>query len=346
MILKLSPLDHQTNNVVRKVKNCHISRFYIKGLILQRERKFDRDMSEIENKPTPQKKPNTLAIGLGVGIALLIGFLIYGYMENEKLAEEKARTEAQLEKTYFQLDSIGDELNDKILTISQLGGDVDSLIQVKEQLETEKEQIRNRTNRQISDLQGKVNGFRELLVAQDEEIVRLKALNEELYTENTELKEQTNELNKSLRNLNDTKSELEQKVAVAGQLRIENMKVVAVNSRGKERENDFRNRHIDKLRIEFEVSENKVAEIESKDILVRIVAPDGNVLFDVTRGSGSFIFEDREMFYTDKQEILYDRSTQKLSFLYDKGSEYSLGLHKVEAYTEDYLMGSGSFTVR
>ena len=304
------------------------------------------DMSELENKPTPQKKSSGLVIILGIGVVILIGFLVYGYLEKEKLIGEKEATEAELDKAYFSLDSIGDELSEKILTISQLGGDVDSLVMVKEQLEEEKEQIRNRTNRQISDLQGRVNGFRELLLAQDEEIVKLKALNEELYTENSELKVETNELNKSLQNLNDTKSELEQKVAVAGQLKIENMRIVAVNSRGKERESDFRNRHIDKLKIEFNVTENKVAEIESKDILIRVVAPDGNVLFDVTRGSGSFIFEEREMFFTDKQDILYDRSTQKLSFLYDKGSEYNLGLHKVEVYTEDYMMGSGTFTVR
>ena len=304
-------------------------------------------MSESENiQSAPEKKPNYLAIILGVGVVLLVGFLIYGYLEKEKLLGEKELTEAELDQAYFQLDSIGDELSDKILTISELGGDVDSLIMVKEQLEAEKEQIRNRTTRQISDLQGKVEGFRELLVAQDEEIARLKAINEELVTENSELKVQTNELNQSIQNLNESKTELEQKVAVAGELRIEEMKVIAVNARGKEREGDFRNRHIDKLKVEFLVSENKVAEIESKDILIRLVAPDGNVLFDVTRGSGSFIFEDREMFYTAKQEILYDRTSQKLSFLYDKGSDYGTGLHRIEVYTEDYLMGSGSFTVR
>jgi len=287
-----------------------------------------------------------MAIILGVGVAILIGFLIYGYLENQRITGEKEMTEAQLDQAYFQLDSIGDELNDKILTISQLGGDIDSLVLVKEQLEVEKEQIRKRTTRQISDLQGKVEGFRELLVAQDEEIVRLKAINDELMTENTELKVQTNELSQSIQSLNQTKSKLEEKVAVAGQLKIEDMKIIAVNSRGKERERDIKNRHIDKLRIEFAVGENEVAEIESKDILVRVTAPDGNVLFDVTRGSGSFIFEDREMFFTAKQEILYDRSRQKLSFLYDKGSDYSLGLHRIEVYTDDYLMGSGTFTVR
>ena len=303
-------------------------------------------MSDLKQKPATPKRPNYLAIILGVGAAILLGFLIYFFQQNEQLAGEKALTDAELEQAYFQLDSIGDELNDRILTITQLGGEVDSLIVIKEQLEEEKEQIRKRTNRQIRDLQGKVEGFRELLLAQDEEIEKLKAINEQLSTENTELKVQANELNQSINDLSATKSELEQKVAVAGQLKADNMKVIAVNSRGKEREGDFKNRHIDKLRIQFDVAENEVAEIESKDIMVRIVGPDGNVLFDVARGSGSFIYEDRELFFTAKQEILYDRSRQSLSFLYDKGSDYNLGLHQVEVYTEDYLMGSGAFTVR
>jgi len=291
-------------------------------------------------------KPNYLAIALVLGLVVMGAILYSNYSEKTRLEGELTLSEGELETAYFQLDSIGDELSARIVTIVQLGGDVDSLIIVKKQLEEEKEQIRTRTSREIGRLQSRVEGFRELLVAQDEEIAKLKAINEELVTENTELKVETNQLNQSLRNLNETRTELEEKVAVAGQLKIENMKIIAVNSRGREREDDFRNRNIDKLKVEFDVSENPVAEIESKDVLVRIVAPDGNVLFDVTRGSGSFIFDDREMFFTAKQEILYDRSRQKLSFLYDKGSEYALGSHQIEVYTEAYLMGSGSFIVR
>ena len=103
---------------------------------------------------------------------------------------------------------------------------------------------------------------------------------------------------------------------------------------------------IENLRIEFTVGENKVAPIEGKELLLRVIAPDNNVLFDVTRGSGSFNFEGREMFYTVKKDILYDRSSQKVSILYNKGSEYSLGKHTVEVYTDDYLMGRGSFVVK
>ena len=124
------------------------------------------------------------------------------------------------------------------------------------------------------------------------------------------------------------------------------MVIAAVNSRGKETIGEFKNRQIESIKVTFNIAENKVAPVDGKDVLVRIVAPDGNVLFDVTRGSGTFMFDNREMYFTAKQEILFDNTRQKLSFLYNKGSEYALGIHKVEVYTDGYLMGAGSFTVK
>jgi cell division protein ZapB len=32
--------------------------------------------------------------------------------------------------------------------------------------------------------------------------------------------------------------------------------------------------------------------------------------------------------------------------MYEKGSEFAIGQHKVEVYTDDYLMGKGSFIVK
>ncbi|MEQ8809213.1 MAG: chromosome segregation protein SMC, partial [Imperialibacter sp.] len=217
---------------------------------------------------------------------------------------------------------------------------------VKEQLEKEKEAIRTRSNREIGQLKARVEGYRELLVAQDEEITKLKAINEKLLTENTGLKVEKNELTASIRDLNQSKNKLEEKVALASQLKVENMVVSAVNSRGKETVGEFKNRQVESIKVTFNIAENKVAPVDGKDVLVRIVAPDGNVLFDVTRGSGTFIFDNREMYFTAKQEILFDNTRQKLSFLYNKGSEYALGIHKVEVYTDGYLMGAGSFTVK
>lgn len=308
---------------------------------MEEQQKPDQPSQEKEKK----SKSPIVPILIGV-LLIVIGLVVNNHLENKKLEEEKAAQEELLDRTYAQLDSITNELNDKIITISQLGGEIDTLLKIREKLETERQEFRTRAFRQINDLQERVDGYKELLVLQDVEIKRLKEINEELVVENTTLKEEKNELNESLRDLNESKTELEEKVAIAGRLAVEGLQVFAVAENGKEREAEFRNRHIDKLKIDFYIEENQVAPIEGKDILVRIIAPDKNVLFDVTRGSGSFMFEGREMFFTAKQEILYDRRRHKMTYYYEKGSDYQSGQHLVEVYTDNYLMGKGSFTVK
>jgi cell division protein ZapB len=191
-----------------------------------------------------------------------------------------------------------------------------------------------------------VEGYELLLKTKDEEIEKLKTVNTQLLTENKSLKSQKNVLGDSINRLSQTKEDLASKVAIASELKVENVKILAVNDRGKERESPFKNRQVGKLKIEFNIAENNVAPIEGKKIMIRIIDENNQVLFDVARGSGTFIVEGKEEFYTASQEILFDNTKQKLTYLYDKGSEYTSGTYKLEIYTDNYFMGSGQFVVK
>ena len=135
-------------------------------------------------------------------------------------------------------------------------------------------------------------------------------------------------------------------MTLLSRLKIEKFQVFAIDSKGKERSNEFRNRQIDQLKITFVLGENKVAPITGKKMWIRIVDPNSNVLFDLTKGSGTFMFDGRELFFTEKKEILYDRSQQTVIVYYQKGSEFPLGSYNVEIYTDDYVVGSGTFIVK
>ncbi len=309
---------------------------------------MENDQQQQENyvQPAPKKDKTPLFIGV---VVVLIAALIFLYFTYDHLKTEKEVQAIELNNTLLNLDSISTELDNKILKIKELGGEVDTLMKIKEKLQTERKllltEISNRKN-MISELRDRVSGYKELLLAKDVEIEQLKEINDQLMTENTELKTEKQQLNNSLSKANKAKDELQEKVAVASRLKVEGVIIHAVNLNGKERASEFRNRHINQLKVTFTVAENKVAPIEGKEILIRIVAPDGNVLFDVTKGSGSFMFEGRELFYTAKQEILYDKNSQEVTMYYDKGGEYADGRHLVEVYTDEYLMGSGTFTVK
>ena len=292
-------------------------------------------------------KKNNKALKIGMTLALMAIVLLAYFIQEEQ--QQNLLKEEALTTAFLQMDSLSNELDKRILTISKLGGEIDTLVGIKQKLEEEKKYFLNRDQRQkitLGTLRDKVEGYRQLLLIKDEEINQLTQINEQLTTENIELKNETQVLNQSINNIKLEKKDLNQKVQLLSKLKIEDFIIAAIDVKGKERSDSFRKKHINQLQITFVLSENEVAPIEGKKLWIRVVAPDNNVYYDVNMGSGSFTFLGRELFYTAQKEILYDRSQQKVVVYYEKGSPYLIGPHTVEVYTDDYLVGSGSFIVK
>jgi cell division protein ZapB len=303
-----------------------------------------------ENTATPAPKSNNksaIIIALLVIIILIQGVKwYYDQQEIKDIAEKKATTDQELATTMQRLKDIQKELDQKIIEVQKLGGNISDLEKAKAEIETELRRKNRANGKVIKDLKDKVEGYELLLKTKDEEIEKLKSVNKELLTENKSLKTEKNQLGDSINQLAQTKDELANKVAIASQLKVENIKIVAVNERGKERDSPFKNKQLSKLKVDFNIAENNVAPIEGKKILIRVIDENNQVLFDVARGSGTFIFNGKEEFYTAAQEILFDNTKQKLTFLYEKGSDYASGTYTLEIYTDDYKMGSGQFSVK
>ena len=270
-------------------------------------------------------------------------YLIYNNIQKEKI---RIKQQTELDELYIDLDSVSNVLNDKILTISQLGGDIDSLLILKENIETEKREFRNRAYAQINRLQGKVNGYRELLLAQDEEIEKLKKLNEQLFEENKEQKVEINTLNDKITNINRSNKKLEEQIEIAGRLEIKDIEIVGVFRNGSTKINSFKNRSLNKLIVNFTVLENSLSKIEVLDIYLRIIKPSGQVVYDISKGSGSFTFDKRELFYSIKDEILIDKSEMTYNIEYVKSEELNKGEYQVILYTNNYEIGRSEFIIK
>ena len=269
--------------------------------------------------------------------------LIYNNIQKEKI---RLKQQTELDELYIDLDSVSNVLNDKILTISQLGGDIDSLLILKENIETEKREFRNRAYAQINRLQGKVDGYRELLLAQDEEIEKLKKLNEQLFEENKEQKVEINILNDKITNINRSNKKLEEQIEIAGRLEIKDIEIVGVFRNGSTKINSFKNRSLNKLIVNFTVLENSLSKIEVLDIYLRIIKPSGQVVYDISKGSGSFTFDKRELFYSIKDEILIDKSEMTYNIEYVKSEELNKGEYLVILYTNNYEIGRSEFIIK
>ncbi len=297
----------------------------------------------------PKKATNKTAIIIALlSIVVIIQSIkIYlDYQDKVQVNEQLATTEEDLATTMQRLNEIQAELNQKITEIEKLGGDITELEKAKAEVDAELKRTRSRTSRNIKELKDRVEGYETLLKLKDEEIEKLKSVNKELYSENRTLKTTQNMLSDSINQLSKNKDELATKVAIASQLKAENIAVASVNSRGRERTSPFRSKQLEKLRVEFTIADNKVAPIEGKKIVIQVIDENGQIVFDVAKGSGTFMLNNKEEFYTAAQEILFDNTGQKLTFEYEKGSEYAAGSYRVMIYTDGYLMGSVPFAVK
>lgn len=300
-----------------------------------------------QNQESKKGSRVSIFVALLIVIVLIQSVKIYlDYKEKVEVKQQLATTEEDLGETMQKLKDIQSELDQKITEIQKLGGDVKELEKAKAEVELELKRSNKRSAKALQELKDRVEGYEILLKTKDEEIEKLKNVNTQLFSENRNLKTKQNKLSDSIVNLAKGKDELANKVAIASQLKAENISIKAVNNKGKERESPFKNRQLQKLKVEFNLAENKVAPIEGKKIIIRIIDENNQVIFDVAKGSGTFIFNGKEEFYTAAQEILFDNTKQRLTYLYEKGSEYTPGKYTVEIYSTDYKIGAGVFEVK
>lgn len=307
-----------------------------------------------------QKQDRKTLLWAALAVLLLLNLVLVYFIYHEKqenLAKDEiitAKTEEVLSiKT--KLDSISTELDIKIAEIQKLGGSVDSLVALKAQLEKDKQELKNASTYSAASYNKKIRSYENVLSEKDGEISRLKeelgiatSKNQELNQKVTGLESEKQQLADSVSNYSAQNRELSEKVTLASALRAEAVTVNAVSSKGKEREGGkYKAKRIDKLRVNFKLGENAVAKQNEKEIYLRILDPDGAVLSDMATGSGSFMYNGKELIYSSKQTINFTNSGQSVDIFYGRGGiPMKDGKYAIELYSEGFRIGQGDFTVK
>ncbi len=301
------------------------------------------------------KKDNRkgLIIGFIVFLLLLNGIQLYFRMQDKNRIEEKeavvVQQEAEINMAARSIDSLRTELQTRYDEIAKLGGDTASIGQALRDLQVEYRRAQTSQRRSANELRQLKQDYGMLLTQKDEEIARLKEVNETLYQENRGLKTTIVAREDSLNQLRMVRNELAQKVEVASRLKVDNIRTTIIDNRGRERDdrdNEFRGRRIDRIKINFSIAENPVARIETKDVMLRVLEPEGATLHDASTGSGTFNAQGQEMLFTAKQSFLFDNRNPNLTFVYGKGTPFKKGQHIVELYVDGYKIGEDSFIVK
>lgn len=311
-----------------------------------------------ENTPERDNNRKLLVVGLLVVLLTINGILFYMQAQKSQQVEEQEEVikvkNSELEnqiKVYEALKADFERQSEELQTMGLANDSLEAKIAAINADLIKLQGFRN-TSFSLADqrmFRQRASNLEGQLRKKDEELAKLKEDNEVLFGENTQLKTTQNQLSDTISTLKSNNQTLSEKVAIASRLQADRIMVSIINDRGKEKDDDdaeFRARQVEKIKISFNLAKNDVAAKETKEILMRLIEPDGSALYNLSTGSGTFMLDGTETFYTAKRDIVYDNSGQAVSFIYSKGAEYKRGQHTVELYADGFLIGKSNFNLK
>lgn len=324
-------------------------------------------MNNFEAKrPEPQDRNSLYKIGLLIATCIIIILAYMLYTATQKTNNQDVIINQKIEELTWvrtRLDSISTQLDAKISEIKDLGGKVEELERLKAKLAKDQLALRNTSEFDKTQYEDKINEYIALLAEKDQLIAQLRSENESLVKEkgilaqekegvireNTGLKVEKEELSKSIEEVSSKNEELKKKIRVGAQLKAQNIQVLAVNSRGKVQDGGkYKSKKVSQLLVVFNLPSNPIADQNDKEIIMRLIDPDGAVISDSALGSGIFNFEGKELAYTSKKVIDYTSNDQKVEMIFTRGEAvpYRSGNYMIELYAEGFKIGQGNFIVK
>jgi hypothetical protein len=303
----------------------------------------------------PPRKTNAIFYALIILLLLgIVGYQFYLIMKDREIIDQNeeviAEKSGDLDRVSVKLDSMRNELGQKLQELIRLKGDTTSIAKLKREIERDllRSRQKNKASLElIGILEDKVAIYEDKLIKKDQEIEDLRYKFNLASKENSELKNTMVEKEEKIQKQVEEINTYRQKVEIAKKLKAESIRISMIDSKGREKEEeDFKAKKISRLKVSFRISDNPIADKSSREVFMRITGPEGAVLGDPASGGGSFQYEGRESPYTSRLSFLFDNVESPPPFLWEKGSQFSTGTYTVELFTEGYKLGQAYFKVK
>jgi peptidoglycan hydrolase CwlO-like protein len=313
-------------------------------------------MEENTEHDNEKKGGNAKFVVLIVMIVALLGGVGYlGYTTNEQ-GEQIVQKDQTIKVTKDTLSAKIEELENITLRLTSTADSLRERGQDVTRLEAELRKAQGRINAArrgertaLAEMGNYKKRYDDLLASTTRTIDSLKITIDTLRTQVVTLEKDKLMMGDEISNLKNVNTDLAEKISLAAVLRAENIKIQAFAPKAKTPipKEPYKAKSIQKLVVAFNLAENGVAKKDNKPVMIRIVEPNGAVLFDNATGGGTFTTSaGRELPYTATEEISFSNSRQVVAFNYVKGSPYKPGKYTVEIYAEGHQIGDAGFTVK
>lgn len=237
--------------------------------------------------------------------------------------EQNSLLQRDAESLVSELESLKDK-NDTMMVKYQ------EAVTMLEQLQREKtynyEQLA-RYKREVATLKGVMKGYLQ-------QIDSLNNINRNLQAQNVEYKREITDAQLRADVAEEKADELGTKVRIGAVIRSSGIRMAALNSNSREVR---RIKQASRLRVDFELTANELAEPGEKSIYICITNPEGFTL--LSPEMTVFMFEGEEMVASAMRKVDYENQSVPVSIYYD-GSAFVKGTYKVDIYIDGRHSGS------
>ena len=280
-----------------------------------------------------------------IGCALLLmligvtALLLMEKQTNKELVQEFELEKEDLENEYTRFAQQYDELK---MTVTN---DSLAVLLEQEQLKTQRllEELRTVKSTNASEirrLKKELATLRKVMIGyinQIDSLNRLTARQQEVIQDVTR---KYNAASRQISNLSAEKKTLNEKVALAAQLDVTNIRIDPQNKRGRTTDKVKR---VVKFKIDFTLVKNITAETGERTLYVRITKPDNSVL--TKSEANTFAYENRQLTYSIKKYIEYTGEEQAVTVYWNVEEYLYAGEYRVDIFAEGTLIGQQSFTL-
>ncbi|MBO4577920.1 MAG: hypothetical protein J5688_04355 [Paludibacteraceae bacterium] len=291
------------------------------------------------------KKP--LIITLIVLLLAAIGVLVYLYLQQKQEMTE------MVEQMEFEKSELEDEYEDLAM---QFDGyrtpDIhnDSLAQLLNQEQQrvrdllEELRITKATNaRRIAELKKELATVRQVMVSYVHQIDSLNQTNQRLTAENKQVREQYAVVQQQAEELQQQNTHLTEKVTRASMLEITAFKVTPLNKNDRKTSNL---NQMQKIQFDFTIGKNITSDRGMKQVYMRIVRPDGELITLPNPAQRMFAFENSEIEYSLTKEFEYGGEAIDLTLYWTVGEILYKGTYNADFFIDGALIASFPFELK
>ncbi len=237
--------------------------------------------------------------------------------------EQNALLQRDAESLVHELEELKDR-NDTMMIKYQ------EAVTMLEQLQKERTYNYN----QLAKYKKEVETLRGVMKGYLRQIDSLNTINNNLQAENVAYKKEITTAQLRADVAEERADELGTKVRIGSVIRASGVRIVALNDNSKEVR---RVKQAARLRVDFELTANELAEPGEKSIYICITAPDGYVLS--SEDMILFMYEGEEMMASALRKVDYENQSVPVSIYYD-GSHFEKGTYRVDIYIDGRHSGS------